>query len=222
MNTSILWFGLVVLTFSWTNPCVAQSLSRAEKPEIRVGDASIFEDRNIRIGEKREIRFRAAVVDSDKIVTETAGATSGTRTFTRDWNLIEIKSGDTVTQSAKPFWPYLRFPLEIGQTWESPIDVEVTTLPLKRHAKWRWKARVVTTEAVTVPAGTFQAFRIEYEGTYVTTREDGKSWAGTHKETAWYAPEVMRIVRREFEQSASANNFFDHHVIELLSFEPAR
>jgi hypothetical protein len=100
-------------------------------------------------------------------------------------------------------------------------------LAFKRNAKWRWKAKVAAAESVTVPAGTYQAFRIEYEGTFAThqenfgNRQGTRSWTGTHKEVAWYAPEIMRIVKREFQQSVPANNFFDRHVIELLSFMPA-
>jgi hypothetical protein len=213
--------GVAMAPISAPMPSAAQSLARADRPEIKAGDASIFHDRNIRTGEQSEIRFQAITVDADKIVTETSGRTSGTRTFTRDWNLLEVRTGNIVSQTAKPFWPYLRFPLEVGQTWASPIDVEVTTQTFRRSSKWQWKAQVAVAEPITVPAGTFQAFRIEYEGKF-TSRQGGRSWTGTHKETAWYAPAVMRIVRREFEQVVPANKFRDHHVIELLSFTPAQ
>ena len=64
----------------------------------------------MRTGEKREIRLLAVSIDADKIVTEVAGGTSGRRTFTRDWNLLENKTGDTNNLTAKPFWPLgLRF-----------------------------------------------------------------------------------------------------------------
>jgi hypothetical protein len=202
-------------------PGVAQPLSKAERPEIRVGDSSVFLNRDLRTGEKRETRFHVIAVDGDKIVTETAGNTSGTQTFTRDWNLMEVRTGDIVSQTAKPFWPRLRFPLTPGLKWDSPFEVEVRTKSFKRDAKWQWKAQVAAVGQVMVPAGTYQAFRIEYEASFAT-RQGNRSWTGTHKETAWYAPQVMRIVRREFEQSAPANKFFDHHVIELLSFTPAQ
>ena len=48
-----------------------------------------------------------------------------------------------------------------------------------------------------------------------------QSWTGSRKETAWLAPGVNRVVKREFEQSSPAKNFLDHHVIELLSFKQA-
>jgi hypothetical protein len=201
-------------------PGVAQSLSKAERPEIKVGDSSVFLDRDLATGEKRETRFHVIAVDAEKIVAETGGSTSGTQTFTRDWNLMEVRTGDIVSQTAKPFWPRLRFPLTVGLKWESPFEVEVTTRSFKRDAKWQWKAQVAAAESVTVPAGAYQAFRIEYDGSFAT-RQGNRSWTGTHKETAWYAPQVMRIARREFTQLVPANKFIDHHVIELLSFMPA-
>jgi hypothetical protein len=134
-------------------PAVTQSLSRAERPEIKVGDASVFQDRNVRTGEKRETRFHLIRLDADKIVTETAGRTSGTQTFTRDWNLMEVRTGDLISQTVKPFWPRLRFPLEVGLKWESPFDVHVVTNAASRDAKWKWKAQVVGVEPVTVPGG---------------------------------------------------------------------
>jgi hypothetical protein len=207
---------------------VAQAPARAERPEIRVGDSSVFQDRDVRTGVKREIRLRTISLGADRIVTEVSGATSGIRTFTSDWNLLEDKIGDTNNQTVKPFWPYLRFPLEVGQKWDTPFEVETTTLAFSRSAKWQWTAQVAAAESVTVPARTYQAFRIEYEGTFASRQENfgnrqgTRSFTGTQKETAWYAPEVMRIVKREFQQLVPANNFFDRHVIELLSFMPAQ
>ena len=75
--------------------------------------------------------------------------------------------------------------------------------------------------ALPVPAGTFQAFRIEYEGSF-TTRENDQTWSGSHKETAWYAPVANRIVKRDYEQVVPSRKFVEHHVIEMLSFTPAK
>jgi hypothetical protein len=208
-----------------TTVCLGASPSPAERPEIKIGDVSNFRDRNVSTGERRETRFRAIEVDTEKIVTETSGSTSGSRTFTRDWNLLEVRTGETGKLTYKPCWSHLQFPLAVGEKWDVPFEITMTTLKFKRNSKWQWKAQVLSVETVTVPAGTYQAFRIEYEGSFATRQHNQKasrSWTGTHKETAWYAPEVGRIVKREFRQSAPANSFFDHHVVELVSFVPAQ
>ena len=214
--------GLALLIFSWTTIGLAQAPQRAERPVVKVGDSPVYRDLTVRTGEKRDTTFAVIMMDADRIVTETSGATSGTRTFTRDFNLVEIKTGDLVTFVAKPSWPFLQFPLEVGRRWDTPfeVDAKVRGQPVDRHAKWQWKARVVAVEPVTVPAGTFQAFRIEYDGSFAT-RQGNQSWTGTHKETAWYAPEVGRFAKRDYEEAAPARNFLEHHVVELLSFKPA-
>jgi hypothetical protein len=213
---------LAVFVLSGTQVSLAQAPQRAERPDVTVGETAVYRDLTVRTGEKRDTTFVVTAVDPDKIVSEMSGSTSGTRTFTRDYNLVEIKTGELVTFLAKPSWTFLQFPLTVGRKWDVPFEVDTKAggRSVDRHAKWQWRARVVAVEPVTVPAGTFQAFKIEYDGTFAT-RQGNQSWTGTHKETAWFAPENNRIVRRDYEQAAPSRNFLDHHVIELLSFKAA-
>jgi hypothetical protein len=211
----------MLLVLLCTAPCVARLLSRADPPEVKLGESWVYQDRDVRTGEKRDTSFLVTMVDTDKIVAETGLSTSGAWTFTRDWNPVERKTGETVADSMKPPWPYLQFPLEVGKSWDMAFENEVKTQSGKRNAKWQWEARVVSTEAVTVPAGTFQTLRIEYDGTFAST-QGSRSWTGSRKETMWYAPQAKRLVKREFEQSVPANNSLEHHVIELISFKLAK
>ena len=220
MKTSRLRAGLAVLVLTWATPCLSEQLLRAERPNVTVGDSTVLRDLNVRTGEKRDTSFVVKTIDANKIVMEMSGSTSGTRTFTREFNLVETKTGELVTFTAKPFWPYLRFPLEIGRKWDIPFEADVIARRNNRSAKWQWKARVVTAEAVTVPAGTFQAFKIEYEGRFAT-RQGNASWTGTHKETGWFAPTLNSFVKRDFEQAAPSMNLLEHHVVELISFKRA-
>jgi hypothetical protein len=178
MGTFKLRAGLTILVLSWATPCLAEALPRAERPDVKIGDSTVFRDLDVRTGEKRDTSFVVTMIGADKIVSETSGSTSGARTFTRDFNPVEIKSGELVTSTFKPFWPHLQFPLEVGRKWDIPFEVEVMARPANRNAKWQLKSHVVAAEAVTVPAGTFQAFKIEYDGSF-TTRQGSKSWTGT-------------------------------------------
>jgi hypothetical protein len=198
----------------------AQSLERAERPEIRVGDLWVFQNTDLRTGEKKDTSFLVTALTGDEIMMETGGSTSGAWTFTREWNPVERKAGDVVTDVLKPDWPYLRFPMALGKTWEVPFEIEATSRFEKHVAEWQWKAQVVAVETVTVRAGTFQTFRIDYEGSF-TTRSGRETWTGSHGETAWYAPAAKAIVKREFTQLAPARNVKEHHTIELLSFKLA-
>lgn len=220
MKPSNVRTGLMLFIILCTTPCAGQSLSKADRPEVKVGDAWAYQDRDARTGEKRELSFLVTLVDSDKIVTETGMSTSGAWTFTREWNLVQRKTGDTVAMSTKPQWPYFQFPLEVGKSWEAAFENEVAVRTGIRYAKWQWKARVEAAETVTVPAGTFQTLKVVYDGTYAS-REGNRAWSGSQKDTMWYAPAVKRFVKHEYEQSAPANNYLDHRVSELLSFTPA-
>jgi len=220
MDSSILRGGLAIVALSWATACPAETLSPAGRPELKIGDSSVVRNLDVRTGEKRDTSIVVIMVDADRIVTEASGSTSGTRTYTRDYNLLEIKTGEKVTLTVKPFWASLRFPLEVGQTWGGFFESETVVLPRNRSIQWRWKANVVGAEAITVAAGTFQAFKIEYDGRYFGHQGD-QSWTGSHKETAWYAPAINHFVKRELEQRAPGRNFLNQHVIELLSFKPA-
>jgi hypothetical protein len=220
MDSFVLRGGLAVVALSWATAAPAQTLPPAERPDLKIGASSVFRNLDVRTGEKRDIALVVIAVDADKIVSETSGSTSGTRTYTRDYNLLEIKTGEKVTFTAKPFWPYLRFPMEVGQTWEGLFESEAVVRPSNRSTKWRWKANVAGVEAVTTAAGTFQAFKIEYDGRFFA-HQGNESWTGSHKEAAWFAPAINRIVKREWEQASPAKNFIEQHVIELTSFKPA-
>jgi hypothetical protein len=220
MGSSILRGGLAILALSWATACPAETLLLADRPDPKIGDSAVFRNLDLRTGEKRDTAMVVVMVDADKIVHELSGSTSGTRTYTRDYNLLEIKTGERVTFTAKPFWASLRFPLEVGQTWDGFFEAEAVVRPRNRSTQWRWKAKVVAAETVTVEAGTFQAFKIEYDGRYFAHQSD-QSWTGSHKETAWFAPAINRFVKREVEQRAPGRNFLDHHVVELVSFKPA-
>jgi hypothetical protein len=220
MDSSIVRGGLAILALSWATVCPAEMFPLADRSDPKIGESAVFRSLDLRTGEKRDTAMVVVTIDADKIVYETSGSTSGTRTYTRDYNLLEIKTGEKVTFTAKPFWASLRFPLEVGKAWDGFFESETVVRQRNRSAQWRWKANVVAVETVTVAAGTFQAFKIEYDGRYFA-HQGSQSWTGSRKETAWFAPSINRFVKRELEQRAPGQNFLDHQVIELMSFKPA-
>jgi hypothetical protein len=99
---SALMLGILVCA---ATPCAEQSLSRASRPEVKVGDAWVYKVREVRTGETRELSFLMSAVEADRIVTETGSSTSGAWTFTREWNPVERKTGDVISMSIAPSWP---------------------------------------------------------------------------------------------------------------------
>jgi hypothetical protein len=197
---------------------LAQSLSRADRPELKIGDQWVYRLSDARTGEKRwEGTHVLEALTEDRIVVRTGPA--GRNTYTRDWNLTEMKQGDSVTFAARPAWGYYQFPLEVGKQWDAKFDA--TSRGGQRTARWQWKVRVEAVESVNVPAGTFEAFKLRYEG-YFNVSEGTRNWNGSRSETLWYAPAVKRHVRFEFEERATwaGGSSYDHVRVELVSSKP--
>ena len=109
------------------------------------------------------------------------------------------------------------WPLRIGKTWDytttwnSPTGDPGTTIE---------KAEVVAYEKVTVPAGTFMAFRIEYKGRWDRTDPAGRHWAGDVSDTYWYAPDVKADVKHRFVSVGKYSN--EGAVSELIGYVRGR
>ncbi|HEY6281237.1 MAG TPA: hypothetical protein VIW72_05505 [Burkholderiales bacterium] len=84
--------------------------------------------------------------------------------------------------------PWRVWPLEVGKEWV--YDEDWTESGVSGNT--RQNAKVVAYEDVTVPAGKFMAFKIEYKGWYRNSR--GSS--GIQFDTYWYAPEAKADVKR--------------------------
>jgi hypothetical protein len=137
----------------------------------------------------------------------------------------------------------LAFPLSPGKTWS--IDY-AEQHPNKMHAleKWRTQYRVVDTETVEVPAGKFQAIKVEAEGDWTAQIEptqtvtqavqvqQGDTAMVTHAQKTgpvqatgrtykaiWYVPEIGRWVKSVEEYYASNGVRNERYTSELESFK---
>ena len=71
----------------------AQGLTRAERPAINVGDTWVYQSRDAQTGEKRPgWQHVVSEVAPDRITVRSA---KSQLSFTQDFNLIEIKTGET-------------------------------------------------------------------------------------------------------------------------------
>ena len=216
MESNFLQAGLALFISFCPLLCTAQPLTRADRPELKVGDTWVVQNSDARTGEKRpELTLTVREVTSDNIVLETG--TGRRRTYTRDWNIIETKSGDTVTFSAKPYWTRYQFPLEVGKKWEAQWETTSTNQTIR----WKGETQVEGVETVTVPAGTFQAFKLRFKGYYNGYQRVGTgSFTGVRNETAWYSPDAKRFVKIEFQDQSTGYN--NAEVNELKSLKIAK
>lgn len=99
--------------------------------------------------------------------------------------IAQVLDHGSYQPSAKPWrvWP-----LAVGKRWDFEAGwtrADGTTGTSEQ------KAEVVAYEEVTVPAGTYMAYRIEYRGYFRNSRGN----SGRQDETYWYAPEAKANVK---------------------------
>lgn len=183
-------FILAAITGLLANTALAHA-EIAQAPIIKIGDQWKFEQTDRRSSVKEPIIVQRITAVSP---TQIEGLENEERfVWTPELNLIESPL-ITVTGEAKR----LAFPLEIGKKWE----YEYNFTNKVRAAKGRWKldATITAYEKVKVPAGEYDAFKIEYTGFW---HNDTKGKSGRLKITNWYAPTARNIVRSEFEDGLS-------------------
>jgi hypothetical protein len=210
-----------IFLYSLSLVCAAQTALRADRPEVKEGDVWVFQVTDVVIGDKKTPNTQTVKqVTPDRIVVENSSGSTGT--FTRDWNQIDSKQGETVTFKADPAWMQYDFPLEVGKKW-SPRFTTVSRSG-EQTTRWQWTAVVERAESVTVPAGTFDALRIRLDGFYNGARGTS-TWTGRRTQTIWYAPAARRTVKSEYEEStqggSQSGRYRNVERTELISYTPA-
>jgi hypothetical protein len=105
---------------------------------------------------------------------------------------------------------YLSFPMTVGKSWDFHHVRRFTsgTLDVSGHAK------VVAFERVQVPAGSFDAYKIESRGTNAKQLE--RLYSAPFTATYWYAPNVKKIIKEDY--ALYLNHEVQTHNIELAAF----
>lgn len=105
----------------------------------------------------------------------------------------------------KPAAPGLRFPLDVGAHWRAPY----TAYTAFNNLVWDGEAscRVEAFEPIDVPAGRFDAFRIECQDKWMVGPKNGY----THV-TRWYAPAVATVVRQTHREDPARWSFELRHI----------
>ncbi len=174
-------------------------VATAEAPEIKVGDSWIYVSTNLwkktrgrqfrrdvlSIGE-REIRMKQGGLD---------GRGARMMIYTSQLNFVEEDPGTPRHRKFSTFYPMYSFPLQVGKTWEH--ETKFTLASSASIWEFNYGATVLGIEKVAVPAGTFEAFKIELKGRYRWT-DGANMWGGWQSETCWYAREVKAAVKCEY------------------------
>ncbi|MBT9597648.1 MAG: hypothetical protein IV094_16825 [Vitreoscilla sp.] len=187
-------------------PVAAQT---ADRPEIRVGDrwhfAMHWGDRSTKV----DLLWEVTSVGAERIeVAETTPANPTPRPvlMTRELNVLESqRRKDSDLRQ-------LSFPLAVGKSWTFENDYKLKDSGVSGHASY--EVKVVGYEKVKVPAGEFDAFKVDAVGRW-SAAVAGQS---TATRVWWYAPAARAIVRDEWRNPP----YRPLTVFELESFTPAR
>ena len=141
-------------------------------------------------------------------ITETEVIFSDGRVFDLLGNLLRHRDGRRISASQLQ-------PLEyaIGKRWSSRFTV---TFPNGLTSTNDVDGHIATREKITVPAGTFDAFRIEVRGVIVAPKGVLRS-----ELNAWRAPDLVRVplVREEIRKAGGRTVYAER--TELVSFKQA-
>ena len=177
---------VVVLTLSLLTSCkITQEKTSSPKPvlsDYSVGEKWVWEFKGV----SGEGEVRSKGTDTKTIVDFKGelGMTSGNDTI----SVAEIVKPNTSKT------PRFDWPLEVGKKWVYESDFESADGSTK--GKFTQNAEVISYEEITVKAGTFMAYTIEYKGNITNNRG-----LNARTDDVWiYAPKVKNFIYMTQEQ----------------------
>lgn len=152
---------------------------------------------------------------------ERDGTTQSVRLWQRTSDGAQLRVNNTIQSAGTTSAQYSQtdfvapciqhpWPMRVGATMSVDCKTPESTGPGTPGLKMHFDALVVAEEQVTVPAGTFDAFKINM--TIVTQPLQGNNAPSTVQQTSWYAPAACYDVRAIQTQGGA------RAVVELLSY----
>lgn len=211
-------FACVALAYA---PAFAQ---QAERPDWKVGDEWVYKVTEVNDGNKvSEYQHEIEKIDDGKIMirrseknAEGVMVSGSLNTYNADMNYVTVEGkGVTSTPSSQS----LQWPLQPGKKY--PVEFSYVNTENSRKGSTDMKSEVSELQDITVPAGTFKAYKISSQG-FWTRRDSEYSGSGKEAQTIWYAPEVKRWVKWETQNRRSSGDLFTNRVVELVKFTPGK
>lgn len=185
---TLAWIGFAVS--SALLPSITSAQTLAERPELQPGENWTFHEKNIKTGGLLIYRHEMQTKEGDVYLLreDSDNGTNKKQQLVRrspDLNRLRTVSGQVQNSG------WFNFPLAAGKTWQ------VTERWTNNQGYDEVTFKVIGLEKITVPAGTFDAIKIE--GTGFWHNESPSTWTTGRDDkiamTLWFAPEVKSYVR---------------------------
>lgn len=162
--------------------------------EYAITDAYTKFDRGVR-------RYEVSHVDPTRVVVDVTenGNRVGSEIYAPGWNGLEHPLPNLERWSFAPAFPAYAYPLEPGKSWYTVVNA--TDPVTRRTYRVHTRAKIVGWERIRVPAGEFDALRIQRE--VFAGNQDSMRTQEEIMETDWYVPGLRRAARTQ----ASSQHF---------------
>jgi hypothetical protein len=236
----------MLLQFVLVSAALAAPVDSINAPAVKAGDSWTYKTTTEKATsgwtQTRDV-FKVSRVSSSSIyfTVQPSGSTQPPKELFGglDWSRArDIGGAETVVN--KP----LSFPLVVGKTWKVEYTEDHPSNKLHKSEKWTEQFNVVGYESVDVPAGKFDALKIECEGHWTAELEPTKTVvqgaqanasgvsmstqvantgagakSGRVYKAFWYVPSVKRWVKSVEEYYSSGGVRNESYTGELESFE---
>ena len=159
----------------------ATELPVAERPVPGVGDVYEYNFPNAPF---RCRRWQIVELAHDGMMVSQCGPFRSYQSVVGDYNPVRLSDGGNDLWSFSPYFPGVKFPLQLVATWNG--DYDGFTADMGMHWRGEVSCDVGAFEPVAVPAGTFNAYRIEC--TDQLQSAPSRQPMGVVHSIRWYAP----------------------------------
>jgi hypothetical protein len=199
---------------------MSQANAQVERPTFTKDDTWTYRVLNAWTDkELRQYQIDYIDADADKLVLQLTNKTTNTVSTLNtdlDLNVCRPMSDSTAVACMGPY----KFPMLIGQ------KVSYDKYPNEDGSGFiQGDCRVVGTEKITVPAGSFDTYKINCRGFWtnkfgrLVNKAFGNTAEGNFYELIWYAPSAKRFVKSFYEKRHSGGTLAYQETHELMVFK---
>jgi len=195
---------------------LADDHAPAAAPAPAVGDSWTYQYTDVWKGAKGNLnRIEVTAVDAAGVHVDIKRAASGAL-LTKQLFSAEMNPIDRGAMHFAPAFARYAFPLAPGKEWTTNATGD--NPKSGKHWRYRIKGKVLNWEKITVPAGEFDALKLEVEALYHGEEPNSPGGSGQLTETLWFAPAVNNFVKLDYRDTDWNGRIFNRDSWELTTY----